>query len=90
MVKVSFEIDGQTVSPDSMKDALDYAFLKHIQEKIVEYAGSLRCHEHGKLPIVTVKGKDINSLTHEVSGCCNGLIKKVQKNLKQFRLTSPS
>jgi hypothetical protein len=82
MTAIYFEIQGKRVTPDSMKDALDYAYLKHIRESIKKCTGSLRCHEHGKRPIVKVRGEDTNSLTYEISGCCNDFIEKVQINLK--------
>ena len=83
MVDVSFEIKGEKVEPDNMKDVLDILFLKHIIKKINSSIGSISCNEHGKQASVLVKGKNIDNLDYEVSGCCEDLIKKVKNKIKK-------
>lgn len=83
MVDVSFEIKGEKVQPDSMKDVLDILYLKHIREKINSSIASIRCNEHGKQASVLVKGQNLDNLDYEVSGCCEDLIKKVKKRLNK-------
>ena len=82
MVDVSFEIKGEKVQPDEMKDVLDILFLKHIKKKINNSITSIYCNEHDKQASVVVKGSDIDNLNYEVSGCCEDLIKKVKKKIK--------
>jgi hypothetical protein len=82
MIDVSFEIKGEKVQPDNMKDVLDILFLKHIRKKINNSIDSIRCNEHGKQASVLVKGQNIDNLNYEVSGCCEDLIKKVKKKIK--------
>ena len=83
MVDVSFEINGETVQPDSMSDALDILFLKHIREKTKNSLGAINCTEHGEKPSIIVRGQTIDNLNFEVSGCCGDLINKVNKQLNK-------
>ena len=82
VVNVSFEIEGEKVQPEKMKDVLDILFLKHIRKKINNSIDSIHCNEHGKQASVLVKGENIDNLNYEVSGCCEDLIKKVKKKIK--------
>lgn len=82
MIDISFEIDGRTVQPDSMVDALDILFLKHVREKINDSIESACCTIHGKKPSVTVRGSSIDNLSYDVSGCCKEFVEKVKKKLK--------
>ena len=83
MVDVSFEIKGEKVEPDNMKDVLDILFLKHIRKKINNSIDSISCNEHGKQASILVRGKNIDNLDYEVSGCCDDFIKKVKKKIKK-------
>ena len=82
MVDVSFEIKGEKVQPENMKDVLDILYLKHIRKKITSSIASIRCSEHGRQASVLVKGENLDNLDYEVSGCCEDLIKKVKKKIK--------
>lgn len=82
MIDISFEINGRKVSPGSMGNALESAVLKSVQESITKSVGSARCPEHGQTPKVKVKGRNLDSLSFEVSGCCDQLIETVKKKLK--------
>ena len=83
MAEVSFEIKGERVQPDNMKDVLDILFLKHIREKINNSTASIRCNEHGRQASILVKGQNLDNLDYEVSGCCEEFVKKVKKRLKK-------
>lgn len=82
MIDISFEINGRKVSPRNMGNALESAVLKSVQESITKSVGSARCSEHGQRPKVKVKGRNLDSLSFEVSGCCDQLIETVKKKLK--------
>jgi len=82
MIDISFEINGRKVSPRNMGNALESALLQSVQESITKAIGSTRCPEHGQKPKINVKGRKLDSLNFEVSGCCNQLIETVQKKLK--------
>ena len=82
MIDISFEINGRKVSPRNMGNALESAVLKSVQESITKSVGSVRCPEHVQKPKVKVKGRNLDSLSFEVSGCCDQLIETVKKKLK--------
>jgi len=82
MIDISFEIDGKTVEPESMKDVLDITFMKHIRESIENSIAAIRCPKHGGKPSIIVKGKDLDTLRYEVSGCCKDFINEVYNQLK--------
>ena len=77
MVDISFEINGKIVQPDDMTDALD------IREKTKNSLASVCCSAHGKKPSIIVRGQTIDNLNFEVSGCCDDLINKVNKQLNK-------
>lgn len=82
MIDVSFEINGKKVSPGNMGNALESTLLQSVQESITKSVGSARCPEHGQRPKIKVKGRNLNSLSFEVSGCCDQLIETVKETLK--------
>lgn len=81
MVEVSFEINGRKVQPDQISEALTKAVLTSVAEQIKSKLGSVRCPEHGKFPKIICKGKSIENLGFEVSGCCEELIDSVKRKL---------
>ena len=85
MVDVSFEINGEIVQPDSMSDALDILFLKHVSEKIEDTCSSICCMRHGGKPSIIVKGVNIDTLEYEVYGCCEEFVDKIKKRLSKQR-----
>ncbi len=82
MIDISFEINGRKVSPRNVGNALESAMLESVQDSIAKAVGSARCPEHGQKPKIKVKGHSLDSLTFEVSGCCDSLIEAVKRKLK--------
>jgi len=82
MIDISFEINGRKVSPRNVEDALESAMLQSIQNSISKAVGSARCPEHGQKPKIKVKGRNLDSLQFEVSGCCDSLIDEVKRKLE--------
>ena len=82
MIEISFEINGRKVSPRNIGNAMESAMLRSIQELITKSVGSARCPEHGQKPKIKVKGPKLDSLSFEVSGCCEQLTETVKKKLK--------
>lgn len=80
MIDISFEINGKKVTPRNMGSALDAAILQSAQESVKKAVGSARCRIHGQTPKIKVKGRKVDSLNFEISGCCDQLIKTVKKN----------
>lgn len=82
MIDISFEINGKKVNPNNIADGLKNAMLQQIGEKVKKAVGSIRCSEHNQAPKVIVKGKSLDNLSVEVTGCCDDLIKRVTEKLK--------
>lgn len=81
MLEISFEINGKKVNPNNIGDALESAMFQKIGESIKKAVGSVRCTEHNQAPKVLVKGKNLDNLSIEVSGCCDSIIKKATEKL---------
>lgn len=81
MIDISFEINGKKVSPRNTGDALESAVLQSIKDSITKSVGLVRCPEHGSKPSIQAKGRSLDSLTFEVSGCCSKLIDEVKRKL---------
>lgn len=82
MFDISFEINGRKVNPNSISDALEAAVLSEVAESIKSSIGDIRCSEHGQSPKIKMKGRNIDNLSFDVSGCCDSLISKVETKLK--------
>lgn len=81
MIGISYEINGKKVNPNNIGDALESTMFQQIGESIKKAVGSLRCTKHNQAPKVLVKGKSLDNLSIEVSGCCDSLIRKATDNL---------
>lgn len=82
MIDISFEINGRKVNPNSVADAFEKAILVGVTSSIKDSVGSVRCSMHGSSPRITCKGRDLNNLSFEVSGCCQQLIDTVRTRLQ--------
>lgn len=81
MVEIRFEIGGRRVVPRNMRDALEAAMLSAVQDGLRKKVGSCRCPEHGQAPQLLGKGRSIDKLSFEVTGCCEKVIHEVKKKL---------
>ncbi len=82
MFELSFEVNGKKVSSDSTGDAITDAALQVFRDSITKKVGSIRCPEHGENAKIIGKGRDVDSLSFCVSGCCEGLNERVKKELE--------
>ncbi len=82
MFDISFEINGRKVTPGNIGNALESTILQSIQESVKRSVASVRCNEHGQGPKIKVKGRNLDSLSFEVTGCCERLIDEVKRKLK--------
>ena len=78
MFDISFEINGRKVNPNDMENALESLILSQVAESVKESVGNLRCAEHGQSPKIKVKGRNLDNLSFDISGCCDDLIEKVR------------
>ncbi len=81
MIDISFEVNGRKVSPNNMGNAIEAAMLSSIKDSVSQSVGSIRCAEHGQKPKIKAKGRSIDSLSLEVTGCCDALIEQVKKKI---------
>lgn len=81
MIDISFELNGRKVSPNNLNDELEKTMLNSIKESIQKSVGDLRCTEHDQQPTIKAKGRSIDALNLEVSGCCDLLINQVKKKI---------
>ncbi|MGB0892886.1 MAG: hypothetical protein ACPGUD_00635 [Parashewanella sp.] len=82
MMKLSFEVNGRKVNPKNVSNMLEAAVLSGIEDSIKKSVGTLRCSEHNQQPEIVVKGRNLESLSFEVSGCCENLKNLVVQKLK--------
>lgn len=82
MAEISFEIEGETVEPDGMKDVLDILFLEHLRQELQNSLAAVRCARHDQEPRIKVKGQSLDQLTYEVSGCCSNLIEETREKIR--------
>lgn len=81
MFDIKFEINGRSVRPERIKDELERAFMVEVKDNIEKAIRGVRCTEHHQGPTVTVRGKKLDQLRIEVSGCCDDLIDRVSRRL---------
>lgn len=82
MLDITFEVNGKKINPNNVKDAMESAILNGVAESIKSSIGHIKCPEHEQSPKIKVKGRNLDSLSFDVSGCCDELIEKVKVKLK--------
>ncbi len=82
MIDIKFEINGRRVDPKNIGDALEGAMLSAISESLQKKVGSVRCSVHGQSPRLIGKGRRLDKLNFEVSGCCEKVIENVKAKLE--------
>lgn len=81
MIQITYEINGKKINPNNLKNALEKAIFTSVSDSIKKSIGNVRCSEHRKAPSIKVKGRSIEQLSFEVSGCCEVLVDKIKKKL---------
>lgn len=81
MIDIHFEIGGRRVNPGNTRDALEAAMFGAVEDGIRKKLGACRCPEHGKTPKLTAKGRSLETIKFEISGCCEGIIGEVKRKL---------
>lgn len=82
MIDITYEINGKKINTTSFGSAIEQATLNQLSEHIKKAVGSVRCPEHHQTPKIKVKGRNLENLSFEVSGCCKQIIEKVTQELK--------
>jgi hypothetical protein len=81
MIGLTFEINGRQVDPKNMRDALEGAILQSVQDHVTHRLGTVRCPVHGAAPTVVCRGRSLNDLKFDISGCCQAGIDTATKAL---------
>ena len=81
MIDISFEINGRKVRPNQAANALEKAILKDLSDSISKSLRSVRCSEHGERPKVKFKGRKLDRMKIEISGCCDDLVQRATKKI---------
>jgi len=88
MLKITYRVDGQTVSPDQLPADIEQTVVSQIRRIVQEKVGELRCPDHKEAPCaIEVRGDSLETLHIHVEGCCDELtqaaVKAVEANLLQ-------
>jgi hypothetical protein len=87
MLKINFEINGRSVSPANIEDAIESMLLQQIEQIIHARLAGVRDPETGEFPIVAVRGKGLKNLSFAVNGS-EKLVEIVKQRLgNDFALT---
>jgi len=81
MIDIHFEIGGRRVNPRNTRDALEAAMFSAVEDGIRKKLGACRCHKHGQIPKLIAKGRSLETIKFEISGCCEGIIGEVKRKL---------
>ncbi len=81
--EVTFIIGGREVSPENLGDALKAQVWRSVSDSVAERLRSIRCPEHGSVPVVVAEGSSLDTLEWKISGCCEKLRDEAQKALKR-------
>jgi len=65
---ITFQINGRTVNPNNIRDALEQAMLSSIEKQLRQRIGSIRDPETGEFPTLVVSGPNLEELTIKVEG----------------------
>jgi hypothetical protein len=68
MLKIKFEIDGQEIRSNDIKDAFQALMLKVVDEHIRRKVGAIRHPETGEWPVIVARGSSLENLKFEISG----------------------
>ncbi len=82
MLDISFQINGKSTNASSFQNELESAVYEEIKESIKQSVRLVHCSVHHEYPKIIVKGKDLNSLSIEVNGCCDTLIESTLAKLQ--------
>jgi hypothetical protein len=80
MLDVRFEINGRRVDPKRIGNALEQVVYEKIVADIRRKVGAVRDPETGRPPKITVKGRNLKSLSIEVQGS-EEVINRVKRRL---------
>lgn len=81
MIDIQFEINGRKVDPRRVAYELERALLSEVVDSIQSDIRGVRCPTHHREPEVVCRGRSIDRLRIEVSGCCDDLVERAVARL---------
>jgi hypothetical protein len=81
VIEIRYEINGRRIDPRNVRDAIESAVLGAVSDSISQKLRSCRCPDHGGTPKLIGKGRSVDKLNFEISGCCDNLIAEVKRRL---------
>lgn len=82
MVKITWEINGRCVTAANFQNALERAMFESVRQQIERRVSAVRCPVHGTAPTIRAKGRSLDRLTFDVSGCCDRAVSVVRAKLQ--------
>jgi hypothetical protein len=80
-MKIDCSSNKKISKPQFLKESSQAVFTQ-FKDSIKKQVGGSVCPEHGLHPTVKVKGRKIDKIEFEVSGCCQQLIDIVNAKLR--------
>lgn len=72
---------GSKNSIASIQDSIINESVKATKEKSLKDLENIHCRIHNQVPIIEIKGKNLETLDIKIKGCCSILMKKVNQKL---------
>lgn len=79
-MNIHFEINGRRTSVSNIADVMEREICNSIRDQLMSTLKTIRDPETGERPKITVKGKDFDNLSVDVSGS-DYLIEAVKRRL---------
>ena len=80
-IPFAFEIGGKSLNPSELEDPAQRAQLQQVVDSIVDRVEDMRCPVHREHPRFLCYGENLDELSLEVLGCCDGLVDMVRHRL---------
>jgi len=91
MLKITYRVDGQIVSPDQLPVGIEQTVVSQIRRIVQEKVGELRCPDHKEAPrSIEVRGDSLETLSIHVQGCCDKLTQAAVDAVEANLLKKPS
>ena len=87
MVEISFELDGENVPQDKLRERLDddvqVKTVFRLRQSIQQRLGDMGCPEHQAQPEVTIIVSAAEPMKLRVNACCQEFVDQVTQALEQ-------
>ena len=80
-MKIELEIAGQKLEPEMVVDKDERDIYFNIINYLRDSLGTVCCKQHRQTPQVVIKGKSLDALELDISGCCDSLVEHAERKL---------